>query len=209
MMTLNDYQKQIYSALHQQALAETELQDAQAAYEAKFAEFEASNPELVARRNTAIHKHTEANKALRQAREATKVLLSSKFMDELPEGFKQNQGKDVIYDPQGFHKQALASFPFLLKLDHKAVSKFFTAMADKQTDGSFILPENIRSLASVEVISTPSPIISNATIKKLEFEPEADLSVFEDALEETTKDNSPVDEKQANPFTMKILKKLR
>lgn len=170
MTDLTGIRNNIHTALKEAASAEAALKDAQAEYDKQLLKFEEQHKEMVSRRNKALIRHEEARKALANHRDQAKEALSADFIEELPEGFKQNRKKVVTFDAQGFRKQAMEYFPFLLVLDEKAAEQFFIAMAVEQKDNSLILPENIRSLASVEVTYQAQASISNATIEKLDIE---------------------------------------
>lgn len=171
MTNLTDIRNQIHHALAAQQAAEDQLKAVQKEYNAKLKAFEQENADLVFRLEESRNKRDNAKSGVSMQKNIAKVALQTEFLDELPEGFKQNRTKTVVYDPQGLRKQALNHFHHLLVLDEKAVNKFFTSMVEEQKDGSLIVPENIRSLASVEVLYTPKPTISDKTITALEIEP--------------------------------------
>jgi hypothetical protein len=136
---------------------------------------------VLSRDQQTIRKSVAKNR-VNKLRQQAKSILGDAFIDEeLPEGFTQKKTKEVRYDPQGLLKIAVDRFPFLLKLDEKAVDSFFTKMATEEKDGALVLPENIRCWASVEVIYKPLPTISNAKLLKLEIESPVDESALEQA----------------------------
>lgn len=198
---LLDLQRELALALHTEQKAEQAAKELQAEYDAKLAAFEAQQKPLVESCNAAAKRHTDAKQCVKDLRDKAKDLLGDKFIDGgLPDGFIQKRTTEVTYDEQGLFKIAVDRFPFLLKLDEKAVHKFFTdwAIEDKKTK-TLSLPEHIRCWASVDVRYIPQVNISNATLLKLELgdvedspqdeKPEAAEAQAEKYLEQFAQEN--------------------
>ena len=163
-------QRKLAMALKEEEQAGQAAKDWQADYDAKLAEFEAQHKELIESRNAAEERHATAKDRVKELRDKATHELKLDWFDELPDGFVQKKTKQVTYDEQGLFKIAVDRFPFLLKLDEKAVHKFFTdwAVEDKKPN-TLSLPEHIRCWASVDVRYVPLVNISNATLLKLTF----------------------------------------
>ena len=174
LQELNRLQRELARALHETDRAEAHAQSAKNDYDKAFAEWEKANTPLVRAKESADIAKFAARQRVTELREEARSLMLDKFIDNLPDGFNQKRDKVVVFDPQSFLQVARDSFPFLLKLDEKAVDKFFKAMAEEQSDGAFILPENIRRWAQVEVITKPLPNISDAKLSKMVFENESE-----------------------------------
>jgi hypothetical protein len=169
---LKALQREIAQALQELATADKEAAVAQNLYDKALANWEAQNAAIVAKKNRTAQAKADGKKRIETLREEAKGLLGERFIEDLPEGFNQKREKVVVYDPQSFLKIARDSFPFLLMLNAAAVQKFFRDVAEEQADGSFLIPENIRSWAQVEIITKPKPEISEAKLSKLVLEDE-------------------------------------
>jgi hypothetical protein len=169
---LKHLQCELNQALNEQQHAEAEAESAQKAYDKALANWEAQNAAIVAKKNRTAQAKADGKKRIETLREEAKALLGECFIEDLPEGFNQKREKVVVYDPQSFLKIARDSFPFLLMLNAAAVQKFFKDVAEEQADGSFLIPENIRSWAQVEIVTKPKPEISEVKLSKLKLEAE-------------------------------------
>ncbi len=187
-MNLQAQHDQLHTALKEQYAAENALEEVMSEYQTELAEFERQHQDLIYRRDAAIKRHQAANTAVGQLQSNIETELSKDFVDDLPLGFIQKRSPQVIYEAQGFLRVAVDRFPFLLQLNEETVHEFFTTMATKQVDGSYILPENIRSWASVEIIDLPEPdivhhLVQLEPIENPETNSPADESVLAQANE--------------------------
>ena len=165
-MNLAELQQELAVALKEQEAVDSEAKIAQAAYDAKRLEFEVQNQGVVKALNDATSNKANAKTRVNELREQAKAILGEGFIDDLPEGFTQKKTKELSYGDRQLFNVALAKFPFLLKLDKKAVDSFFINMATEK-DGALSLPEPIASWSQVKIEYKPFPNISNVKLLKL------------------------------------------
>ena len=160
--------KQLAEAMNE--LTEAAVADiiADEAYNEALAFWQEQNRDLVKARDNAILAKYQAELRRDELLKELKDLLEAEWLPEtlLPNGLAQVGELNAVYDAQGFVTIATRAFPFLLKLDDKAVQNFFVREAEQQSDGSYLLPENIRVWASVEVLSLPKAKIDTMTVFK-------------------------------------------
>lgn len=209
MPTINELHAQLNQALKAADSAQSALilaeQAHDKAYDEWYAKFSDEHTGIIQERTNAINQANDASALVASIRAQIKAELEGEFRDDLPEGISQHRKLVATYDPQGMLKQAIQHAPFLLQINDKMVQTFFTTFATKAEDEAYILPEEIRSLFSVEVIAKPQPRISDATIRKLNIEPvvakneatEPIISEEKLAEELPAEQNSPTDELEA------------
>lgn len=172
-------------ALQDESAANSELEAAELAFEAELARTMEANEELKRLKEQLDKKKTaatEAKEEVKTCRAEAKTFLEQRFIDNLPEGYKQNKGKKVTYNERMLFMAALQYMPNLLKIDDKAVQDLAKLAAERSVGGEkkLALPERIGWVIPVKLITVPKPQISDATLKK--FKP-VDEPVVEEEVQ--------------------------
>jgi hypothetical protein len=181
-INLDNLQVRHALALQTEAAIKSELDAAQIAYDSELERVLAANPELKRLKlqldqNKA--KNDEAKDASKTCRDEAKTFLEQRFIDNLPEGYKQHKSNKVTYNERMLFMAALQSMPSLLKVDDKAVQNLAKLATERSIAGEkkLALPERIEWTLPLKLITIPKPVISDATLKK--FKP-VDVPVIEE-----------------------------
>lgn len=164
---------QLGQALRQEEQAIKELAQAQQAYTSALQVWEAQNESLVTARETAKRKAEEASQRLKSIRQTVASQLTSATpFEDLPKGLEQTRDKTLVYDSGAMLKACLAHFPWLLKVDEKALDSFISKLAYQETgDNTWRLPAHLALFMPIEVRLTYKSRISDAQV--MQYAPQA------------------------------------
>lgn len=172
---IQNLQQELAFALKEEARLKKEAEEAELAYQAKFAEmvasFEAANPELAAANRTKREAASKSREQIDELRTRLKKVVPG-YWEWHPEeakafdGISLSRDKVVSYDEDELFEAALQYAPWLLKLDEKAVQTFAIKNAIENKLGGFTLPARMYKTLPIFINVVVSAEISDKTLIK-------------------------------------------
>ena len=167
---LKELQINLSIALKAEKEANELVEKAQTAYDEKLADFKIEHAEIVEALDGAKEQKLVYKKAAAKFKATATAELNIQFIDDLPEGFVQKNGKSVSFDAKEMKLAAIAHFHHLLILDVKEADMMILNAVEnpKEQEKAFVVSSQVADFVDAAVQRVPLPNISNATLLKLD-----------------------------------------